>query len=229
MADAPHYQGHRERLRDRFKASPTAMADYEVLELFLTFLLPRRDTKPIAKSMLHHLGGLQEVLRAQPEDLRRIDGLGKNAELFWKVLQELQARAEESPVKARLKCDHPAVVGTMAIGRLGALKTEEFWVALVDTRLRLMAWEQVSKGTIGHAPVYVREVLKLALERQAHGMILVHNHPGGDLKPSQEDLRITRDLMEGSKALEVRVLDHIIVTQEDYISLQMSGYLREEA
>lgn len=225
MAGTPHYHGHRERLRERFQKGGTALADYEVLELFLTFLLPRRDTKPIAKALLHNLGGMREVLAAQPEDLRRIDGLGKNAELFWKVLQECQARAAAAPLSAKLKCDHPAVVATMAMGRLGPLKTEEFWMALVDTKLRLISWDQVSKGSIGHAPVYIREVLKLALERQAHGMILVHNHPGGDVRPSKDDIEITQELKQCAEAVNVRLLDHIIVTLEDYLSLQQEGYL----
>ncbi|GAB7078534.1 JAB domain-containing protein [Megalodesulfovibrio paquesii] len=225
MSNAPHYHGHRQRLRERFLSAPSGMADYEILELLLTYILPRRDTKPIAKAMLTRLGSMADVLAAQPEDLRRIEGLGQGAELFWKLLQECRARADQQPHKARIPLSHPSVVANMAISRLGALKTEEFWVALVDAKLRLISWEQVSKGTVGHAPVYVREVLKLALERQAYGIFLVHNHPGGDPRPSREDIDLTQELRQGAQAVGLQVLDHLIVTQQDYLSLQQEGLL----
>ena len=225
MSDAPHYHGHRQRLRERFLAGPASLADYELLELLLTYALPRRDTKPIAKAMLARLGSMADVLAAQPEDLRRVEGLGQGTELFWKLLQECRARADQQPPKARISLSHPSVVANMAMSRLGLLKVEEFWVALVDAKLRLISWEQVSKGTVGHAPVYVREVLKLGLERQAHGIFLVHNHPGGDPRPSREDVAITQELIQGAQAVGLRVLDHLIVTQNDYSSLQQEGLL----
>lgn len=225
MTDTPHYHGHRQRLREKFRENPRHLADYELLELLLAYALPRRDTKPMAKALLQRFETLAEVMHTDPDDLRQIHGLGDGASLLFALLQELRARAEAQPRKEKLVISHPSVVGQMAMARLGALKTEEVWAAFVDAKLRLMSFEPLSQGTVGEAPVYVREVLRKAIEHQAYGVFLVHNHPGGDASPSKADVAITRELVQAATVMQIRVLDHVIVTHQEYVSLQQRGLL----
>ncbi len=111
------------------------------------------------------------------------------------------------------------------MARLGSLEDEEFWVALVDNKNRLVGWEQVSRGTVDQTAVYPREVLALALLRKASGMILVHNHPGSDPKPSRQDVELTKRIVTAAREVEVRILDHLVVTEKSYFSFQSEGML----
>lgn len=137
----------------------------------------------------------------------------------------MRARFDEADVQERVVLDSPSSVARLAMARLGSAASEEFWLALVDVKNRLMAWEQVSQGTVDQAAVYPREVLGLALERKAGGIIMVHNHPGGDPTPSPQDKDLTHRIQRASRDLGVRLLDHIIVTENDYYSFQTNGLL----
>lgn len=225
MTDSPHYIGHRKRLKERLRKDPKQLADYELLEALLTFVIPRRDTKPLAKELMQRFGSIRDVLKARPEELRKVKGLGEAAETLWTTLAELRARYEETPVTRRQVLSRPSAVAEMAISRLGANPSEEFWIALVDNKNRLIAWERVSRGTVNQAAVYPREVLALALERKAGGIIMVHNHPGGDVTPSQPDIDLTQRISRAAKDLDIRVLDHLIVTENNYYSFQAHGLL----
>lgn len=225
VKENPHYYGHRQRLRERLSLEPTHLADYEVLELLLGHALPRRDTKPLAKELLARFGTLSGALGARPEALAEVEGIGPGVIAFFGLLREVWARLHEAPARERACLSSPQDVAKMAMARLGPLAKEEFWLALVDNKNRLIDWRQCGKGTVDQAAVYPREVLALALERQASGMILVHNHPGGDPKPSSQDLDLTRRLVRSGQDLGVRVLDHLIVTETAYFSFQAQGLL----
>ena len=225
MQNGPHYLGHRKRLRDRLQRDPGQLADYEVLELLLTYVLPRRDTKALAKELLARFGDLRGVLAADPGELRTVEGLGPAVAAFWTLLRETRARYGETQVRNRLHLTSPQAVADMAMSRLGDCRSEEFWIALVDNKNRLMAWERVTRGTVDQTAVYPREVLALALERKAGGIILVHNHPGGDPNPSSQDVELTRLIARSARDLGIRVLDHLIVTEQDYFSFQSNGML----
>ncbi len=189
------------------------------------FVIPRRDTKPLAKKLLQRFKTLRGVFSAQPEELEEVDGIGQATASFWAAFNELKARIEEAPVHSRVVFSSPRVVADVAKARLGDKVSEEFWVALVDSQNRLMSWECVSKGTVDQAPVYPREVLSLALERKASGIIMVHNHPGGDPRPSQADIELTQRIGRVARDLGVRVLDHLIIAESDYYSFQSQGML----
>ncbi len=225
MSERPHYEGHRRRLRDRLRKEPRELADYELLEVLLGFVLLRRDTKPLAKELLKRFKNLRGVFAAQPEELAGVDGFGPSLEAFWLGLNELKARIDEAPVQSRVVFSSPRVVADLARARLGDKVSEEFWVALVDNKNRLMSWECMSKGTVDQAPVYPREVLALALERKASGIIMVHNHPGGDPRPSTADIELTQRICRSAKDLGVRMLDHLIIAESDYFSFQSQGLL----
>lgn len=221
----PHYLGHRQRLREKLLTTPAALADYELLELLLGQVLPRRDTKPLAKDLLARFGTLRGAMLARPEELVDVQGFGEGLSGHWALVRELFARLGEEPVRQRQVFSGPEVVAEAARARLGHLRVEEFWVALVDNKNRLMAWERVSTGTVDETPVYPREVLALALKHQASGLILAHNHPGGDPSPSVQDRDLTRRIATSARELGLRVLDHLIVTEGAHFSFQEAGLL----
>ncbi len=222
---APHYLGHRQRLREKLSAEPKALADYELLELLLGQVLPRRDTKPLAKDLLARFGTLRGVITAEAQALREVKGFGEGLCGHWAVLREAFARLGEEPVRQRLAFTGPDVVAQAARARIGHLRVEEFWVALVDNKNRLMAWERVGRGTVDQTAVYPREVLALALKHSASGLILAHNHPGGDPSPSTQDHDLTRRIKAAAEQLGLRVLDHLVVTEGSHFSFQEAGFL----
>ncbi|MDD4951632.1 MAG: DNA repair protein RadC [Desulfovibrionaceae bacterium] len=225
MAKDPHYAGHRQRLRQRLLKDPKALADYEVLEMVLGQVLPRLDTKPLAKALLAEFKDLSGVFRAPADRLAGIKGLGPAVEAHWALLAELMARLSEAPIRRGEVLSGPETVAQAAKARIGNKPREEFWVALVDNKNRVIAWEQIGAGTVDQMAVYPREVLGLALSRQASGVILVHNHPGGDPRPSREDLDLTRRMVRAAEDLGLRVLDHLVVAGTEHFSFQERGLL----
>jgi DNA repair protein RadC len=223
--EPPHYLGHRRRLKDRLMENPRALADYEVLELLLGYVNVRRDNKPLAKELLRRFGGVRGVLLAREEELRGVPGIGPGALEFVTLWREAWARFHEQPLRERTLLNSPDIVAEMARARIGANEREEFWMALVDTKNRLIGWEQVSQGTIDHAVIYPREILSVAIRYKASGVILVHNHPAGDPRPSSDDVAFTRRVVGAARGLDVRVLDHLVVTADGYFSFQAEGML----
>lgn len=225
MSDQPHYLGHRKRLKERFTHNPDQLADYEILELLLGYGLPRKDTKPLAKELLNRFGTIKGILMAKPHELRDVKGFGPGLELFWSIWGEFWSRTLESSLPEKLVLSNPQPVVDVAISRLGNKEKEEFWVALVDNKNRLLTFKQAFAGTVDQTAVYPREILSLALENNASGVILVHNHPGGDPAPSAQDKSLTAKLEKLSSELGVRLLDHIIVAEEKYLSFKAEGLL----
>ncbi len=215
----PHVQGHRERLRKRFLENPTAMADYELLELLLGYVLLRKDTKPLSKELIGRFGSLKNVLEAPTVELRESKGFGPALEAFWLVFKECSARMAEVSPQTKIFLDKPEKVVHMARRRLAGYRHEEIWSAFLDNQNRLISWRCVSRGTGSQVFLSCQEVLSLALEYRATGIILVHNHPGGNVMPSPQDLDITLNLAKGAKHLSIRLLDHIIVTEDQYLSM----------
>jgi len=212
-------KGHRERLRKRFLTDPPTLPDYELLELLLGYVLLRKDTKPLAKDLLKRFGSLKSALEAPPAELREQEGFGPALEAFWTVLRECNARTAEIPMKTKIRLDKPEQVVNMARKRLAGYRHEEIWGAFLDNQNCLIAWKCVSRGSGSQVFISSREVLGMALEYKATGIILVHNHPGGNVMPSPQDIDLTRNLARGAEHLAVRLLDHIIVTDEDSLSM----------
>lgn len=220
-----HYLGHRKRLKERLALSSQSLADYEVLELLLGYALPRRDTKELAKALLARCGSPRGVFHATPEDLADVPGMSPSVTVLFSIWREFWSRVQEGLIQEREVFNHPRIVADFAIARLGQERTEQFWVALVDNKNRLVHWQRVSQGTVDQTPVYPREILRLVLQYQASGLILVHNHPGGDPKPSVQDQELTKKMQRAAQEMDIRVLDHIVVTDHDYFSFQAQGLL----
>ena len=221
-----HYHGHRQRLRDRFTDAPGKLADYEILELLLGYALLRRDTKPIAKEMLKRFGSLRGVLEARQEEYNDIPGVGDGTAKLLALLREFVARYVESPVRTRRKLCTPADVAAMARERLGRLSHEEVWLAYLDNTGHLIEWERASKGSVDSAFIHPRDVVERALVLKATGFIIVHNHPGGDPKPSGVDLQLTEHLRIAAGTVGIRLVDHVVVTDTGSYSLLKDGLLR---
>lgn len=214
-----HAHGHRKRLRDRLLSAGHALADYEVLELLLGHVLLRRDTKPLAKELLDRFGSLRGVLDARTQELAAVPGFGPALEAYWCLLREMMARYEEAPARQRMQLCSPQAVARMARVRLAGSDHEEFWIAYLDSQNRLISWEMASKGSVETVPLYPRDVMARALALKASSLILVHNHPGGSPKPSGNDLSLTEKIRDAGAPLGIRVMDHVIVTENDCYSL----------
>ncbi|WP_462324064.1 RadC family protein [Desulfoplanes sp.] len=221
----PHYLEHRKRLKKRFADHGPNLDDYEILELLLGYAIPRKDTKPQAKVLLERFESLGGVFRARESEIRAIEGIGPSTELFFRVLEECRARISQTPLNQRTVFSNPGDVSDMAIARLGRCEHEEFWTILVDNKNRLQTFEKVSKGTIDQAPVFPREIMTLALEHRSSGIILVHNHPGGDPTPSSQDIQLTNKLQSLAKEMGIRVLDHLVVAEENHYSFMEHGLM----
>ena len=224
--DKPHYVGHRERLRERAAAGGlAALPDYELLELYLFRTIPRGDVKPLAKQLLLRFGSLGGVLGATSDELKSVKGVGETLALDLKLLHEASLRVALERVARR-----PVISSWSAL--LAYVKTalahetrEQFRVLFLDKKNQLIADEVMGRGTVDHAPVYPREVVRRALELSASAVILVHNHPSGDPTPSQADIDMTRQVVEASRALRIAVHDHLVVGRDGVASLKALGLL----
>ena len=222
LAEAPpHYHGHRERLRARFReAGSDALADYEMLELVLFRAIPQRDVKPLAKMLLQKFGSYAEVISASAERLKEVDGIGDAAVTEFKIVQAAAQRLAKGQVKKRPVLSSWSSVLDYCRAAQAFAEKEQFRILFLDKRNQLIADEVQQEGTVDHTPVYPREVVKRALELSATAIILVHNHPSGDPTPSQADIDMTKAVATVAKPLGVSLYDHIIVGKEGHASLK---------
>ena len=225
-ADAPHYHGHRQRLRERFRtAGEAALADYELLELVLFRAIPRRDIKPLAKQLIAKFSTFAEVIAAAPERLKEVDGLGEAAIADLKLVEAAAKRM------LKIKADNRQTLGSFrelvdyCRAAMAYAEREEFRILFLNKRNVLVADEVQGKGTIDHTPVYIREVIRRALEIGASALILVHNHPSGDCTPSTADIRMTLEIIAAAKPMSITIHDHLIVGREGHASLKSLGYI----
>jgi DNA repair protein RadC len=223
-APEPHHFGHRQRLRERFlQAGAEALPDYELMELLLYRAIPRRDIKPLAKMILEKFGSFAEAISASETRLAEIPGLGAAAIAEIKLIRAAALRFLESELRSRpLLSSWDKVVGYCRAA-MAFEPREEFRILFLDNRNRLLANEVQGRGTINHTPVYVREVVRRALELSAMSIILVHNHPSGDPTPSRADIDITKQIIEAAAPLGISVHDHLIVGRDGHLSLRASG------
>ena len=219
--EAPHYFGHRDRLRARLRdAGPDALADYEFLELVLFRALPRRDVKPLAKALLQRFGSFAEVIAAPPALLREVDGMGDAAVAELKIVQGAAARLARGEVRQRPVLSSWSSVLDYCRTAMAFAERESFRILFLDKRNQLIADEVQQTGTVDHTPVYPREVVRRALELSATALVLVHNHPSGDPTPSRADIQMTKQIVDVARSLGIEVHDHIIVGREGHASLK---------
>ena len=222
----PHYHGHRERLRQRLLRGGTdPLEDYELLELVLQAAQTRRDTKPIAKALLARFGSLGGVLGAAPEDLRKVAGMGEVSAVQIKATHAVVARMLREEVKQQPVLSNWKQVIAYVRAAMAHERTEQFRILFLDKKNMLLRDEVQQRGTVDHAPVYPREVVKRALELGASALILVHNHPSGDPTPSRADIDMTKDVQKAAAALGLAVHDHIVIGRQGHASLRTLGLM----
>jgi DNA repair protein RadC len=223
-AGKPHHLGHRDRLRERaLSGGLAALPDYELLELYLYRSIPRADTKPLAKALLARFGGLAGVLGASHAELCAVKGVGDQVAQDLKLLHEAAMRASRAALAKRTVITAWSQLLAYVEVALAHESREQFRVLFLDKKNQLIADEVMNRGTIDHAPVYPREVMRRALELAAAAVILVHNHPSGDPTPSGADIEMTRQVVEAGKALRIAVHDHLIVGRDGVASLKALG------
>jgi DNA repair protein RadC len=220
-AETPHYHGHRMRLRERFlSAGPDALSDYELLEMVLFTAQPRRDMKPLAKSLLKKFGSFAEVVHAPEALLREIDGIGEASVNQLRLIGAAASRIAKGRLQQRTLLSSWNDVIDYCRTSMAFADKEQFRLLFLDKRNQLIADEVQQVGTVDHTPVYPREVIKRALELSATAILLVHNHPSGDPTPSQADIQMTRAIIDIATPLGISVHDHIIVGKNGHASLK---------
>ncbi len=219
--EAPHYHGHRERLRDRFRqVGADALSDYELLEMVLFRALPRGDVKPLAKMLIGKFGSFAEVVHAPELRLKEISGLGDSAVTEIKLIAAAANRVAKGQLKQKAVLSSWTAVIDYCRTAMAFADKEQFRILFLDKRNQLIADEVQQVGTVDHTPVYPREVVKRALELSATAIILVHNHPSGDPTPSNADIQMTQSIMSIASPLGISVHDHIIVGKNGHASMK---------
>jgi DNA repair protein RadC len=219
MEDKPDYLGHRKRLRERFRKNGTeGMHAYEVLELLLTYAIPRKDVKPIAKDLLKRFGSLSGVLDAGQKELEEVANIGPISSTLIRLVKETCGIYLAEKMKNKDVLSSPQAVLDFARVKLAGLPHEAFMVIFLNAKNKVLDYKVLQEGTVDRAVIYPRRMVEEALAYHAAGIILVHNHPSGDSEPSPEDKQLTRSLTEAARTIDLRVLDHIIVGKEGYCS-----------
>ena len=219
--ELPHFLGHRERLKARFRDNgPDSLADYEMLELLLFQALPRRDTKPLAKALLARFGTFSEVLAASEGRLMEVPGIGASTALHLKAIQAAAKRYARGAVRERPLLSSWTAVIDYCRAAMAFEEKEQFRILFLDKRNQLIADEVQQVGTVDHTPVYPREVVKRALELSSTAVVLVHNHPSGDPTPSRADIEMTKTIVDIATPLGIAVHDHIIVGRNGHASFR---------
>ena len=218
---SPGYTGHRGRLRERFMSGGAeALPDYELLELVLFRAIPRRDTKDLAKRLIARFGSFAEVINAPESRLAEVKDVGQSVITELKLIRAASLRLMRGEIMGRPALSSWGQVLDYCRAAMGFETREQFRILFLDKKNQLIADEVQQEGTVDLTPVYVREVVKRALELSATAIVLVHNHPSGDPSPSRADIEMTKQIVDAAKPLGVTVHDHIIVGRNGHASLR---------
>lgn len=212
--------GHRERLRNKFLKGAHAMADYELLELLLCLAIPRKDVKPLAKTLFKHLKNFDQIICSDLNILTQIQGLGINTAISIKLVHEIIQRVLKEQFKhVTLLNNQEQLINYLKIA-MAYKQIEQFRVLFLNTKHVLIADEIQCEGTIDQVALYIRQIIKRALELNSSKMILVHNHPTGDAAPSQADIESTKLLQEACFTMNITLNDHIIIGRFGFFSMR---------
>jgi DNA repair protein RadC len=231
LDDSAAGRGHRDRLRRRFlKSGLDGFSDYEVVELLLTLVIPRRDTKPAAKEALRRFGTLRGVLEAPEAELATIPELGAASRFALKFIPAVARELlREKSLARAYSCHSPHDVYNYLCQAMRGLDKEVFKVLFLNSQNEIIAEEDLFSGTVDRSAVFPREVIKSALSKNAASLILVHNHPSGNPTPSQNDKDLTRDMAAAANLVQISVLDHVIIGSGEPFSFAAKGLLAKNS
>lgn len=220
--------GHRERIREKYlKNGINSFQEYEILELLLTYAIPRKDTKDLAKNLLKKFGSIEKVITAKKEDLEEVEGLGKASISFLKLMGELPHIFYENSLRNTdiITIKSKENLLKFLRSKIAFEKIEKFYVLYLSNSNELIAYNEKSYGTLDKSAVYPREIYKDVLKYDAKAIILAHNHPSGSAKPSKSDMDITKEISNGLKNFDALLLEHIIITENSYFSFLEEGLI----
>jgi DNA repair protein RadC len=223
---AQYGEGHRERLRERLlEKGGDGLLDHELVEYLLTLVLPRIDTKPIAKQLIAHYGGLSALFTADAESLLQQKGIGQRAAAAIKIVQATALRMLSEPVR-----EQPVLASWQSLvdylrADMAHLTIERVRVLYLNAKNMLIRDEIAGEGSIDQAPIYTREIIRRSIDLGATAVILVHNHPSGDSAPSRQDILMTREIADAGKKLGIHLHDHVIIGKDGYTSMRSAGLM----
>ena len=228
MSYKPDYLNHRSRLREKFnRGGLKGLADYEQVELLLTYAVSRKDLKPVGKRLISKFKNVSTILDSPIQKLVEIDGIGVHSATLIRLVRELMTKyMEEKMVGSIFEMSSPDSVVNYCRLKIGPNRNELFMVIFLNTKNVVTGFEVIAEGSIDSVAVYPRKVVEKALERQASAIVLVHNHPSGDVKPSEFDIKITDDVRKSALLLGIRVLDHLIVSKDNHFSFLQHQLLK---
>ena len=226
-------QGHRERIKEKFlKNGIDGFAEYEILELLLTYCIPRKDTKPISKELLNKFKSLDNVFKADFDKLSAIDGLGKNSIVFLKLIGDLPSIIYKDELKNKklidketLKISNKDILLKYLRNKIGYEEIEKFYVLYLSSSNEVIEFEENSVGTLDRSSVYPREIYKKIINLNAKSVILAHNHPSDNITPSKCDIELTNEIAKGLKNFGALLIEHIIITKNSYFSFLEEGLI----
>ena len=226
-------QGHRERIKEKFlKNGIDGFAEYEILELLLTYCIPRKDTKPIAKDLLNKFKTLDNVFKADFDKLSVIDGLGNNSIAFLKLIGDLPSVIYKDELKNKklidretLKISNKDILLNYLRNKIGYEEKEKFYVIYLSSSNEVIEFEENSVGTLDRSSVYPREIYKKIINLNAKSVILAHNHPSDNITPSKSDIELTNEIVKGLKNFGALLIEHIIITKNSYFSFLEEGLI----
>ncbi len=224
--DAGYGEGHRERVRDRLLSQGgDGLLDHELVEFLLAQAIPRIDTKPLAKQLIDHYGSLTALFSADTENLKRQPGLGERSVATLKIVQAVALRMLSEPVRQQ-----PILASWQSLldylrADMAHLTIERIRVLYLNSKNMLIRDEIASEGSIDQAAIYIREIVKRAIDLGAAAIVLVHNHPSGDSAPSRQDISMTREIADVGKKLGISVHDHVIIGRDGFTSMRSAGLI----
>lgn len=219
-----HYIDHRKRVKEKYKISGfEGWQDYEVLEFALFYAIPRRDTKIIAKELMAKFKTLNGVFDADIEELKEIKGVSDHTAIFMRFLKDISARYLEKGICERDLVASPQAVYNYLKASLKGACDEEFKALFLNNRNSLLAIETIQKGTVNKSVVYPRKIVERGLYFHASSLIIAHNHPAGTLTPSEDDIRVTKKVIDALKLVDIVLLDHVIIAGNKYFSFKEEG------
>lgn len=224
--DHEQYQGHRQRLRQRFvDHGLDGFQDYEALELLLQFVARQKDMKPAAKALIARFGSFKNVLDASVADLEDVPGIGHAGAVLLHAVKQSASRYLQQTSRARNAFENTESLINYCIFRIGAEPNETFRVVCLDSNFAIIADKEIAQGTVNQAAVFPRRVMETALEARATTLVFVHNHPDGNVEPSDADKTLTRALVLAASTLGISVFDHLIVSRDAAFSFREHGLL----
>lgn len=219
------HDGHRQRLKDRFRSEGLDhFEERHVLELLLSYSIPRKDTAPLAKELLAHFGSFTQVMEATPEELQKVKGVGEHtATLIALTTAVGRYYAVKRATNVEI-LDSTTKCGRYLVHQFFGRRNETVFLLCLDAKCKVLCCREVGEGSVNSANIPVRRVVEMALAANATTAVIAHNHPSGVAVPSDEDVATTYRLARALDAVEITLADHIVVADEDFVSLVQSGW-----